>query len=143
MTAPKRISIARAILHDPKILILDEADRLLIEENMEPIMRLASISELRSTARPFQQPGARAVTASADLDLRIIYEAKVDRSSEIAKLKKEIDRLAKDIESKKSRLADESFLSKAPAKVVEDLKATLAARTVEHQKLLDRLAQLE
>jgi valyl-tRNA synthetase len=126
-----------------EILILDEADRLLIEENMEPIMRLASISELRSTARPFQQPGARAVTASADLDLRIIYEAKVDRSSEIAKLKKEIDRLAKDIESKKSRLADESFLSKAPAKVVEDLKATLAARTVEHQKLLDRLAQLE
>ena len=58
-------------------------------------------------------------------------------------MKKEIERMAKDIESKKARLADETFLSKAPAKIVEDLKATLAGREIEYQKLLERLKQLE
>ena len=65
------------------------------------------------------------------------------KDAEIARLRKEIERLAKDIESKKARLADETFLSKAPAKIVEDLKATLASREVEHQKLVERLKQLE
>jgi valyl-tRNA synthetase len=66
-----------------------------------------------------------------------------EKEGERIKLKKENERLAKDIESKKTRLADETFLSKAPAKIVEDLKATLAAREIEHQKLRDRLSQLE
>ena len=72
-------------------------------------------------------------------DLRIAYGEAVDKQAEIARLKKEIERLAKDIESKKARLADETFLSKAPAKIVEDLKATLAGREIEYQKLLERL----
>lgn len=81
--------------------------------------------------------------STAQFDLRIMYDEAVDKQVEIARLKKENERLAKDIESKKSRLADEAFLSKAPPKIVEDLKATLAGREIEHQKLLDRLSQLE
>ena len=77
------------------------------------------------------------------MTLGIAYDEAVDKQTEIARLKKEIERLAKDIESKKARLADETFLSKAPAKIVEDLKATLAAREIEHQKLRDRLSQLQ
>ncbi|MGA9888229.1 MAG: hypothetical protein WBQ31_12090 [Candidatus Acidiferrales bacterium] len=34
-------------------------------------------------------------------------------------------------------------MSKAPAKIAEDLKATLAGREIEYQKLLERLKQLE
>jgi valyl-tRNA synthetase len=81
--------------------------------------------------------------SSANFDLRVPQEEPVERSADITRLKKEAERLAKDIESKKARLADETFLSKAPAKIVEELKATLAQRIIEHQKLLDRLAQLE
>ncbi len=43
---------------------------------------------------------------------------------------------------KQKRLADESFRSKAPAKIVRDLEVTLAERQAEYQKLLDRLKQL-
>jgi valyl-tRNA synthetase len=57
-------------------------------------------------------------------------------------LKKEIDRLAKDVESKQKRLSDESFTSKAPAKVVDALRATMMERQLELKKLQDRLAQL-
>jgi valyl-tRNA synthetase len=75
--------------------------------------------------------------------LRIAYGDGVDKQAEILKLKKEIERLAKDIESKQKRLADEVFLSKAPAKIVDDVKAMLADRQMEHEKLLDRLRQFE
>jgi valyl-tRNA synthetase len=84
-----------------------------------------------------------AVRSTANYDLRIAYGDAVDKEAEVARLRKEIKRLAKDIDSKKARLADETFLSKAPAKIVEDLKATLAGREIELQKLLARLKQLE
>jgi valyl-tRNA synthetase len=80
--------------------------------------------------------------STARFDLWVPQEEPIDRAAEITRLKKETDRLARDIESKKSRLADEAFLSKAPPKIVDDLKATLAERIIEQQKLLDRIAQL-
>ena len=89
------------------------------------------------------EPSAGTISPSAHFDLQIPYGDGADRAAEIARLRKQADRLARDIESKKSRLADEAFLSKAPPKIVADLKATLAERIIEHQKLLDRLAQLE
>ena len=120
----------------------DAAVRKLVESNLEPLLRLANLSSLAISSTRLDSTGA-AVRSSARFDLRIGYDEAVDKHVEIARLKKENERLAKDIESKKARLADETFLSKAPAKIVEDLKATLAAREIEHQKVLDRLSQLQ
>ena len=63
--------------------------------------------------------------------------------AELARLRKEKERLARDLESKQSRLADETFRSRAPAEIVRQLEATLAERTSEFDKLTERLAQLE
>jgi valyl-tRNA synthetase len=97
---------------------------------------------LAISAQRLDSAGA-AVRSAANYDLRIAYGDAVDKDAELARLRKEMERLAKDIASKKARLADETFLSKAPAKIVEDLKATLAGREIELQKLLDRLKQFE
>jgi len=88
-------------------------------------------------------PKGRIVRSFGPLEFAIDSNTTVDKPAEIAKLKKEIERLAKDIESKKARLSDEAFLSKAPAKIVDDMRATLAEREVEHRKLLERIKQLE
>jgi valyl-tRNA synthetase len=120
----------------------DPAIRKLVKQNLDPILRLASLSALQISSGHLDSAGA-ALRSTAQFDLRIAYGESIDKQAEIARLKKEIERLSKDIESKKARLADETFLSKAPAKIVDELKATLATRTIEHQKLLDRLAQLE
>jgi valyl-tRNA synthetase len=120
--------------------------RTLVQENMDPILRLASLSELRVTSG---HPGAARrndsgiVRSTAAFDLRIAYGDAVDKQAEIGRLKKEMERLAKDIESKQNRLADESFTSKAPEKVVDALRATLEERQIELRKLRDRLRQLE
>jgi valyl-tRNA synthetase len=116
--------------------------RNLVQENMDAILRLASLSELRITTGHLDAAGG-AVRSTAAFDLRIAYGDAVDKQAEIARLKKEIDRLAKDIDSKQKRLADDNFTSKAPEKVVDGLRATLAERQLELKKLRDRLQQLE
>jgi len=120
----------------------DPATRTLVQQNLDPLLRLASLSALQISSGRLDSAGA-ALRSTAQFDLRIAYGDTIDKQAEIARLKKEIERLAKDIESKKARLADETFLSKAPQKIIDELKATLAQRIIEHQKLIDRLAQLE
>jgi valyl-tRNA synthetase len=120
----------------------DAAIRKLAEQNVEPLLRLTTLSALNISSDRLDGEGA-AVRSTSQFDLRIAYGEAVDKDVEIARLRKEIDRLAKDVASKQARLADETFTSKAPAKIVDDLRATLASREIEHQKLLDRLKQLE
>lgn len=121
--------------------------RTLVQENMDAILRLASLSELRILPGHADAGSAEAangiVRSTAAFDLRIAYHEGVDKQAEIARLKKDTERLAKDIESKQKRLADENFTSKAPEKIVDSLRATLAERQLEHTKLCDRLRQLD
>ena len=124
-------------------LVLDQQERQLIEENRESFLRLASLSDLKFSSRPASNGGGAAVAVSTDLDIRVVYEAKVDRTAEAAKLKKETERLEKDVESKSKRLADETFRSKAPADIVRAMETTLSERLAELQKLQARLKLLE
>ena len=63
--------------------------------------------------------------------------------AEIARLRKDRERLSKDIESKRQRLEDEAFRSRAPEHIVKGLEATLGERNLEREKVNERLAQLE
>jgi valyl-tRNA synthetase len=119
----------------------DPALRKLVEANLDTLIRLAVLSGLQISSGHLDGKDA-AIRSTAQFDLRIAYGDIVDKPAEIARLKKEIERLTKDVASKKSRRADETFLSRAPAKVVDDLRATLAERQLEQQKLQLRLQQL-
>ncbi|HKV28119.1 MAG TPA: valine--tRNA ligase [Candidatus Acidoferrales bacterium] len=112
-------------------------------ENLDVILRLGSLSALNV------QPGKLksregAVRSTSQFDLGIKFEGElVDAGAEAAKLKKEKERLEKDVASKKQRLADDTFRNRAPAEIVRGLEATLADRQLEYQKIVERLAQLE
>jgi valyl-tRNA synthetase len=116
--------------------------RHLLEDNLDPVLRLASLSQLRVTSEHLDPKGA-VVRSTAAFDLRIAFGDTIDKPAEIARLKKDIARLEKDIESKQARLADESFTSKAPGHIVDALRATMMERQLEIQKLRDRLNQLK
>ncbi|HXT73169.1 MAG TPA: valine--tRNA ligase [Candidatus Angelobacter sp.] len=112
-------------------------------ENIDVILRLGSLSALNIHSGKLKS-GEGAVRSTSQFDLRIQFEGEpVDAKAETAKLKKEKERLEKDIASKKQRLADDTFRSRAPAGVVRGLEATLAERQIEYQKIVERLAQLE
>jgi valyl-tRNA synthetase len=120
----------------------DPAVRVLVDANLDSVLHLATLSELKISLGRFDSSGG-ATRSTALFDLRISHGEAIDTKAEAARLRKEIDRLAKDIESKRTRLADDTFRSRAPAEVVRSLKITLAERQAEHQKLQQRLKQIE
>ncbi len=133
---------------DPKKKIaadLSSADGAFVElvrQNLDPILRLASLSALNLSSGRLDSKGGL-MRSTAQFDLRIAYGEGLDKQAEINKIKKDADRLVKDIESKRARLADDNFRSKAPAEIIRNLENTLAEREAERQKLGERLAQLQ
>jgi valyl-tRNA synthetase len=118
------------------------ATRALVTANLDAILRLATLSTLHFLQGHLPSDGG-VVRSTAVFDLRIAFSESVDVAAQAAKLRKERDRLAKDIESKRVRLGDSAFRSKAPEHVVRSMESTLLEREAELKKLADRLAQLE
>ena len=132
---PKRKVSAECFIPNPVL-------RKVIEDNIEPIQRLATLSEIRFVpAKP--DPTAGVMRSSALFALRISYGEGIDRQAEISRLRKEIDKLEKDIRSKEDRLADEDFRKKAPEHVVSKLDMTKVERQIEQKNLKEQLALLE
>jgi valyl-tRNA synthetase len=120
----------------------DKVTREAITKNLDGILRLATLSELKVSSARLPQEGA-AVRSTSLFDVRVAYTEAVDVAAELARLRKEIERLKNDIASKERQLADETFRSRAPEKIVRGMEATLEERRVELKKLMDRLNELE
>jgi valyl-tRNA synthetase len=133
---------------DPKakvpatVAIADADARRLVEANLGTLMRLASLSELTITAGEAPSDSASGAVAAAVLDIRIVHDSATDLAAETARLRKELERIAKDIQSKTAQLSNEEFLSRAPAKVIADIRQKLEGRSAEQVKLTERLTQL-
>jgi valyl-tRNA synthetase len=134
---------------DPKkkvaaeLSVADEARRGSVESNRDGIVRLGMLTDLKITGGRFEQSGGGAVRSSAKFDLRIAYTETVDAAAECAKITKELEGLRKAIGSKEKQLGDETFLSRAPEKIIRGLEATLATQRIEMQKLTERFEQLD
>jgi valyl-tRNA synthetase len=114
----------------------------LVFSNRDLIMRLASFSSLDVSSKRLESHGGL-VRSTAQFDLRIVHSDSIDVGAEKTKLRKEKDRIEKSIESKRRQLADQTFLSRAPENIVSGLKNAVAELEGEHQKILDRLKELE
>jgi len=120
----------------------DAAARGIVEANKDAILRLAILSDLSVQAGKAPQ-GDGAMRSAAHFDLRVPYSADiVDVAAELGRLKKEIDGLQKAITSKENQLGNDTFRSKAPEKIIQQMEAALAAQRIELQKLTDRMGQL-
>jgi valyl-tRNA synthetase len=134
---------------DPKkkvaaeLSVADEARRGSVESNRDGIVRLGMLTDLKITGGRLEQSGGGAVRSSAKFDLRIAYTETVDAAAECAKITKELEGLRKAIGSKEKQLDDETFLSRAPEKIIRGLEATLATQRIEMQKLTERFEQLD
>jgi valyl-tRNA synthetase len=116
--------------------------RTYVEQSVDTILRLANLSSLSFAAPPFDSTKG-VIRSTKDFELFIGYDAAFDVTAEVARLRKELERLTKDIASKEQRLEDQTFRSRAPEHIVKGLETTLAERRTEFEKLKERLAQLE
>jgi valyl-tRNA synthetase len=127
---------------DADVSVADAGLLAVASANSDFLVRLALLSELRLTGAKLAAGGA--ARSTADFDVRIAFAAEtVDVGAELVRLKKEIEGLEKAIASKERQLGDETFLGRAPAKIVEGLKTAMGQQIVELRKLLERKGELE
>src|SRR5213080_2061455 len=115
----------------------------LIRANREAVERFARLSELRMVPKEGFDTKSGALRSTALFDVRVVYSEAVDSGAERARPKKEIAGLQNAICAKEKQLADQTFRSRAPEKIIRGLEATLAQQKVELEKLQKRLRDLE
>jgi len=121
-----------------------------VQRNLEGIVRLAVLSELKFLTDAIPPGSATRSTANFDLGIDPAAAAAtnvnarvIDASAEQARVRKEIERVTKDIASKQRQLGDETFRNRAPENIIQGMEWTLKERRVELKKLRERLAQFE
>ncbi len=119
--------------HEPEI-------RQVIEDNRASVERQANVESIAFVESSLAKlPGAR---HTARFDVHLIYEQKIDVAAECERLKKELQKLDKDISSGQSRLGNETFLAKAPATVVDGLRKQVQENEVLREKTQSKKKEL-
>ncbi len=100
---------------------------------------LAKLSEVQIVAdMPEDTPAPVAVVG----EVRLMLQVEIDVAAEKERLKKEIEKLEKQIAIAQGKLGNESFVARAPAAVVEQEKQRVAEFTATLEKLKPQLAKL-
>ncbi len=97
------------------------------------LKKLAYASEIE-IAPAFTMEGAVTVV-TADAKLYIPMDELIDKAEELARLSRELDKAEKELNSLNQKLQNEAFTAKAPAKVVDEVRAN-AARVSERITLI-------
>ncbi len=105
-----------------RVPLVIEGDAALIGRLAPYIRMLARLSEVSAIARLEDADAPVALVG----DMRLMLVVEIDREAERARLAKEIARIQSEIRKAEGKLANPSFVDKAPAAVVEQEKARLA-----------------
>ena len=103
---------------------------------------LARLSDIAWVAQG-QGPAKAASAAVSGLTLYVPLEGLVDFAAEVARLDKEIAKLAKEAEPSRKKLLNEGFLAKAPAEVVEKERAKVEAADSKSERLRASLERMK
>ena len=119
----------------------DREVRTLLEQNRGAIERLASVEKVEFVdASLAKLPGAR---HTARYDVHVVYAKKIDTAVERERLKKDLDKIEREITNGQRQLKNEQFLAKAPPKVVEGLRKREQELQVLRQKTVSKLEELK
>ncbi len=122
----------------------DGDDRRRSEENSTFLKKLAKLSEIRWLDDGAEAPLSATQLAGA-MELLVPMAGLIDKDAELARLTKEVDRIAKDIERIEGKLNNPGFAAKAPADVVAKEREKCDAQRLALQQLQqqrDRIAAL-
>jgi valyl-tRNA synthetase len=88
-----------------------------------------------------EKPEQAAVTVLADAEIILPLEGLIDKQAECTKLRKTLAELEKQIRPLEAKLANEAFVARAPAEVVESQRAKLAELTSQHWSVAALIAR--
>ena len=104
-----------------------------LDENLEVVKQLSRISEI--TIKDFSSyDGGDYLTRHWELagtvEISVLYEKTIDIAAERERLSKDLAKYEKEMAGKQAQLQNEGFLAKAPAQVVDGLRARAEELTV-------------
>jgi valyl-tRNA synthetase len=123
-----------------QIFAEEPAIRTLIQQNRGALERLAGVEKVTFVEKSLAKlSGAR---HSTRFDVHLIYEKTIDAAVERGRLKKELERIEKEIANGQRQLGNDQFLSKAPAQVVEGLRKRAQELAALREKTQSKLQEL-
>ena len=118
------------------------ATRQALEQHQAIITNLSRLDSLRIESSGQRSPTA-ATAIVADTTLLVELKGVIDFAQEIQRLEKEMIKLDKDLGTVTKKLNNESFLGKAPADVIEEVRGKQAGLTAKRDKLAATLNQVK
>lgn len=103
-----------------------DLDKSRVDENRQFLMKLAGLESINWLNADEQAP-LSSTTLVGKLEVLVPMAGLIDKTAEVARLNKEIDKLQKDVDRMSNKLSNPKFVDKAPAEVVNKEKASLAA----------------
>ncbi|WP_271410901.1 valine--tRNA ligase [Pseudomonas sp. Q1-7] len=117
------ISMAKRI--DLLLANANDEDRRRLADNEPLLKKLAKLESIRVLAAGEEAPMS-ATALVGDLQVLVPMAGLIDKDAELARLDKEIQRLDGEVKRVGGKLANEGFVAKAPAEVIEKERAKLA-----------------
>jgi len=120
-----------------------ESERATLLEGTSFFQRLASASEVTVQADKTGIPADAVGAVIAGAEIFIPLDELIDIEKEIERLTKEKANLENELKRVEGKLSNEGFVSKAPAKVIEEEKAKREKYKDMYQKVVERLESLK
>jgi valyl-tRNA synthetase len=120
-------------------LVIEATDKAKMEPFAKYLQALAKLSDVQIVDTLPESPAPVSVVGTAKLMLKV----EIDVAAERERLAKEIARLDGEITKAKTNLGNESFVARAPAQVVAQMKDRLANFEGTLEKLREQFAKLQ
>jgi valyl-tRNA synthetase len=115
----------------PIRIYADNRVAALADGNTDLLARLARVSEVEFASAPLTGDGAR---STADFDVAVVYERQIDVAAERERLMKDLAKFEKGLAAAERQLGNETFMSKAPAHIVDGLRKQAGETKMLHDK---------
>ena len=120
----------------------DDSHREMAKSQHDYLCKLARLESIDWLADDAEAPAA-ATALAGDMEILIPMAGLIDKTVELERLDKEIDKLSNDIKRLSGKLNNENFVSKAPEAVVAKERAKLEEAESALSKLQTNRAQIE
>ena len=122
-----------------EITVHDDAKLALVKENERQILLLTRVEAIVVSE---SKPEKSLASVLDDVQIYLPVGDLLDVEKEIQRLKADLAKLEKDIAKSSGKLANQNFIDRAPAEVIEKEKTELAENSAKKERMLENLKSL-
>ncbi|MFP8965538.1 valine--tRNA ligase [Pokkaliibacter sp. CJK22405] len=120
----------------------DEQDQRRLDENRAFLMKLAKLESLTWMSASEEAP-LSATALVGGMEVLVPMAGLIDVEAEVTRITKELDKQTQEYTKLSSKLSNDSYVSKAPAAVVEKDRSRVAELEISRQKLEEQLERMK